>query len=159
MSCIIRELRENESSLLTGFLYEAIYIPEGIEPPPQNIINQPELQVYISDFGKDKDDNCLVAEVDGKVVGAVWTRVMNDYGHIDDKTPSFAISLYKEYRGLGIGTMMMKEMLALLIRKGYKKVSLSVQKINYAYKMYKKVGFEIIDENEEEYIMVNYLKE
>lgn len=26
---------------------------------------------------------------------------MNDYGHMDDNTPSFAISLYKDYRGLG----------------------------------------------------------
>jgi len=26
---------------------------------------------------------------------------MNDQGHIDDKTPSWAISLYKEYRGFG----------------------------------------------------------
>lgn len=32
-------------------------------------------------------------------IGAVWTRIMDDYGHVDDDTPSFAISLYKEYRG------------------------------------------------------------
>ena len=32
--------------------------------------------------------------------------------------------------------------------------SLAVQKMNYAVRMYKKVGFEIVDENEEEYIMV-----
>jgi len=43
-----------------------------------------------------------VAEVDGKIVGAVWVRIMNDYGHIDNETPSLAISLYKEYRGLAL---------------------------------------------------------
>jgi ribosomal protein S18 acetylase RimI-like enzyme len=37
---------------------------------------------------------------------------------------------------------------------GDKKVSLAVQKKNYAVKMYKSVGFEIVDENNEEYIMV-----
>ena len=82
---------------------------------------------------------------------------MNDYGHIDNETPSLAISLYKEYRGLGIGTAMMKEILALLKRHEYKRVSLSVQKANYAAKLYQKVGFKITDETEEEYIMVNYL--
>ena len=82
---------------------------------------------------------------------------MNDYGHVDDETPSLAISLYKEYRGLGIGTAMMKEILALLKSHGYKQVSLSVQKANYAAKMYQKIGFEIVRESEEEYIMVNYL--
>ncbi len=39
---------------------------------------------------------------------------MNDYGHIDDKTPSLTISRYKEYRGFGIGTAKMKEILTLL---------------------------------------------
>lgn len=79
---------------------------------------------------------------------------MNDYGHIDDKTPSFAISLYREYRGRGIGTKLMQEMLNLLKEKGYKRASLAVQKANYAVRMYKKVRFKTVDENEEEYIMV-----
>ena len=39
---------------------------------------------------------------------------MNDYGHVDDETPSFAISLLPEYRGQGNGTRLMREMLALL---------------------------------------------
>lgn len=156
MNYIIREIKGNEYNLLDDFLYEAIFIPKGVEPPPREIINQPDLQVYISDFGK-KDDNCLVAEVDGKIVGAVWTRIMNDYGHIDDETPSFAISLFKEFRGSGIGTALMKEMLKLLKDKGYKKASLAVQKDNYACNLYLKVGFVIIDENKEEYIMVKYL--
>ena len=45
-------------------------------------------------------------------------------------------------------------MLQFLREKGYKQASLSVQKANYAVRMYQKVGFEVIDENEEEYIMV-----
>ena len=79
---------------------------------------------------------------------------MNDYGHIDNETPSLAISLYKEYRGQGIGTNMMKEMLSLLKTHGYKCVSLSVQKANYAAKMYRKIGFEIIKETKDEWIML-----
>ena len=157
MNINIRKMRESEYALLNDFLYEAIFIPEGAELPPKSIINVPELQVYVADFGRRKDDYCLVAEVDGAVAGAVWVRIMNDYGHIADDTPSVAISLYKEYRGCGIGTEMMKRMLSDLQERGYKKVSLSVQKANYAVKMYQGVGFEIVDENEEEYIMVSYL--
>ena len=150
----IRELGENETELLKDFLYEAIFIPEGVEPPDRAIVEQPELKIYYENFGSGEADYCLVADEGGKPVGAVWTRIMNDYGHVDDETPSFAISLYKEYRGQGIGTKLMYEMLNLLRKSGYKKASLAVQKANYAVKMYKKVGFEIVDENEEEYIMV-----
>lgn len=144
----------SEYPMLNDFLYEAIFIPDGIEPPPRNIITSPELQIYVDRFGELKDDFALVAEVEKKVVGAVWVRIMNDYGHIDDKTPSLAISLYKEYRGQGIGTDMMKEMLSLLKAHGYKRVSLSVQKTNYAVEMYRKIGFDIVRGNEEEWIML-----
>ena len=157
MDYTIREIKEQEYPLLDNFLYEAIFIPESIEPPPKTIITSPELQVYVERFGELKDDWGLVAEVDGKIVGAVWVRIMNDYGHIDNETPSLAISLYKEYRDFGIGTAMMNKILALLRSHGYSRVSLSVQKANYAVKMYLKTGFEIVRENEEEYIMVNYL--
>ena len=154
MEYSIRKIKENEYSVLEDFLYEAIFIPKGVSAPPREIINRPELQVYIADFGKRTGDMGLVAEADNKIVGAVWVRIMNDYGHIDDKTPSFAVSLYKEYRGHGIGTALMKEMLEVLRRAGYRQASLAVQKENYAVKMYLNIGFQIFDENEEEYIMI-----
>ena len=149
----IREIKQSEHSVLSDFLYEAIFIPKGMEKPPKSIIEQPELQVYIADFGK-ADDWCLVAEVKEKILGAVWVRIKNDHGHIDDETPSLAISLYEEYRNLGLGTALMREMLQFLKDKGYKQTSLSVQKANYAVNMYRKVGFAVVMENEEEYIMV-----
>lgn len=48
----------------------------------------------------------------------------------------------------------MTSMLKLLKDKGYRKTSLAVQKDNYALQMYQNVGFKIIDENDEEYIMI-----
>ena len=150
----IRILGAEETDLLKDFLYEAIFIPEGVEPPDRSIIELPELRVYYEDFGKGRADHCVVADDDGKVVGAVWSRIMNDYGHIDDETPSLAISLYKEYRGKGIGTLLMRDILALLREKGYSRASLAVQKANYAVRMYEKVGFRTVGENEQEYIMV-----
>lgn len=153
MNYTVREMRLHEYKFLDEFLYEAIFVPDGMEPPSRAIIAQPELQVYIADFGK-KDDNCLVVEIRGILVGAVWSRIMDDYGHIDNQTPSLAISIFKEFRGFGIGTTLMKRMLTLLKAKGYKRVSLSVQKANYAVKLYLQVGFYVMNENEDEYIMV-----
>ena len=150
----VREMKKNEYSLLDSFLYEAIFIPEGVKPPEREIIQLQELQVYVKDFGAQEGDMCFVAEVEDKVVGAVWVRIMDDYGHVEEGVPSFAISLYKDYRGRGIGTDLMKRMLAELKIRGYEKASLAVQKANYAAKMYQNLGFEIVNENAEEYIMV-----
>lgn len=84
MDYIIREIKKEEYSILSDFLYGAIFIPEGTEKPSKAIIEQPELQVYIADFGK-ANDWCLVAEVKEKIVGAAWVCIMDDYGRIDTK--------------------------------------------------------------------------
>ena len=108
----------------------------------------------VVEFGNRKHDKALVAEMQGNVIGAIWVRIMNDYGHIDNDTPSLAMSVYKKYRGLGIGTSLLKQLLQVERLAGYSKISLSVQKSNYAVKMYEKVGFTVADENNEEYIMI-----
>ena len=154
MDYIIREMRSEEYCLLSDFLYEAIYIPEGIEPPPKSVIECPELQEYIVEFGNRKHDKALVAEMQGNVIGAIWVRIMNDYGHIDNDTPSLAMSVCPQYRGLGIGTSLLKQLLQVERLAGYSKISLSVQKSNYAVKMYEKVGFTVVNENSEEFIMI-----
>ena len=157
MDYIIREIKKAEYDLLNDFLYEAIYIPDGVEPPPKSIINCPGLQEYVFEFAKRKDDRALVAEVQGTVIGAIWVRIMNDYGEsdIDNDTPSLAMSVFQKYRGQGIGTSFFTATIIVSGKKsfGYSKISLSVQKNNYAVKMYKKAGFLVVDENSEEYIM------
>lgn len=120
---------------------------------PREVIEKPEIKVYIDNWGQ-PDDLCFVAEIDGRILGAVWTRILagniKGYGNIDEHTPEFAISLYKEYRNQGIGTALMREMLHQLKIRGYKQTSLSVQKENYAVRMYLNVGFEIFAESKED---------
>lgn len=153
MNYIIREMKKDEYALLEDFLYEAIFIPDGVKPPPRSVIDSPELQVYIAGFGSSEHDRAVVAEIGGAIAGAAWVRIMDDYGHVDNDTPSLAISVYPEYRGMGIGTKLLERLLISLKECGYLKVSLSVQRENYAVKMYKKAGFRILAETEEEYIM------
>nr|WP_300359734.1 GNAT family N-acetyltransferase [Fusobacterium sp.] len=150
----IREIKRNEYHLLDEFLYKAIFIPENEIAPPREVTKFPELQVYIKDFGKFKDDVALVVEIDEKIIGMIWSRIMNDYGHIDEETPSLAMSITKEFQNKKIGTILLGKMLEKLKEKNYKKVSLSVQKNNYAVKLYKKAGFIPYKETEEEFIML-----
>ena len=155
----VREIRSDELPYLEDFLYEAIFIPEGMEPPERSILEKPGLKLYTEGFGTREGDVCLVAESGGKPVGAVWARIMPDYGHVDDSTPSLAIALYPEYRGKGIGTELMRGILMELKKRGFSRASLAVQKANRARRLYEKAGFEIAGESAEEYIMVCELKE
>lgn len=158
MKYLIRPLEKNEYHILEDMLYEAIYQPDENNLVSKEVLHVPEIRVYIEDFGRKKDDYCLVADVNGKIVGAVWTRILSGdikgFGNIDNKTPEFAISLYKEYRNKGIGTKLMSTMIEHLRDRGYKQTSLNVQKENYAVRLYKNMGFEIIGEGKDDYVML-----
>lgn len=153
----VRPIELGEYNFLEDFLYDAIYQGDAEELLPREVINQPELAVYIQDFGK-KDDYCLVAVSEGMIVGAVWSRMLagevKGYGNIDSQTPELAISIKSEFRGQGIGSSLMKEIIALLKEKGYQSVSLSVDRENYAYHMYQKLGFQVIKVQEQDSLLL-----
>ena len=159
MNLRMMEIDASNAALLSNFLYEAIFVPSGMQPPSRDILADPQLQVYVQDFGKQTGYFGLFAEVEGVIAGAVWARIMEDYGYIDNETPSLAIALYKEYRGKGVGTALLQAMLKLLQEHGYEQVSLAVQKENYAVKLYTACGFRVYRESEEEYIMVRSLRQ
>lgn len=151
---IIRKLNQNEKEILKDFTYEAIFVPEGFPAPDRNIVDQPELKIYYEGFYDRSSDCCLIAETDGKTVGAVWSRIMDDYGHVDDETPSLAIAVLEEYRNRGIGSKLLEAFLEFNEIRTYERVSLSVQKANYAVRMYEKAGFKTVGENGKELIMI-----
>ncbi len=83
----IREIYPEEYHFLKEFLYQAIYLPQGVEPPPRSVVEHPELQVYIADFGTQCGDYCLVAEADGTILNVE----KNDGGVTGEQTYIFAM--------------------------------------------------------------------
>ena len=158
----IREITSEEYPLLENFLYNAIYLAPGEEMPPRSIIYEPEIFIYIKGFGSGKGDCGVVAEIDDKIIGAAWTRIIPAYGNIDIDTPELAISVLSEYRDKQVGTMLMEHLFELLRNQGYRQTSLSVQKDNPAVRFYKRLGYVVTDEKldhvgHEDYIMVKEL--
>ena len=160
----VRVMCQSDYLCLPEFLYQAIFIPEGMEPPPRSMIYEPEIFVYIKDFGTRTGDLGVIAEQNGQVIGAAWTRIIPAYGHIGDDTPELAISILPAFRGYGTGTKLMKKLFDLLRENEYAQTSLSVQKDNPAVQLYKRLGYEITDEKidhagHEDYIMIKELGE
>jgi len=153
----IRPLKSEEIPHLEEFLYQAIFISQGLAPLPRSILKEPDLEMYIKDFGQQPDDWALAAEVDGLLVGVVWVRIMKDYGYYD-QTPSLSISFLPDFRGQGLGQQLMTAMLDLLKAKGYPSVSLSVSKDNPALRFYQRLGFVTVEEREDDYLMLCRLK-
>ncbi len=152
----IKELSRSDYPILEEFIYWSIFTPPGFPLPERSVIFHPSIYMYIEGFGKESDCG-VFAEAGGKAVGAAWARIIPAFGHIDDSTPELAISILPEYRNQGIGTRLMERLFELLSRKGYEQTSLAVQKENPAVNFYLRLGYEIIGEKPEEYLMVKKL--
>lgn len=151
-----RELEEAEYPVLRDFTYHAIFVPDGAPQPPRSITKTPELLLYFEDFGR-PGDIAVACDVDGTVAGLAWVRIMDDYGHVADDIPSLSMAVLPEFRGHGIGTYLLQTLLGEAKEQGYRGISLSVQKDNPAHHLYQRVGFEIHEERDTDYLMVTSL--
>ncbi|MBQ4902699.1 MULTISPECIES: GNAT family N-acetyltransferase [Alistipes] len=95
------------------------------------------------------------ASADGApVAAAVWVRCGAGFGRVAEGVPELAAALDPACRGRGVGTRLLRAMLRLLADEGYPAVSLSVQKANPAVRLYRRLGFRVVREHPEEYVMV-----
>jgi len=158
----IRKAVPDDYAFLKEMLYESIHVPPEYDQPPLSIIELPELNYYIRDWMKESDTG-VIAEYDGYKVGAAWARVAENknctgYGFIDLATPELCFAVKQEYRNRGFGTALMESLFGELKEKGYKKISLSVSKTNRAISLYRRLGFELFKEQDNDFLMVKTVK-
>lgn len=126
-------------------LYEAAFWRSESDTPPLDVaLREPELALYVQDWGRGGDDG-RIARVDDRPVGAVWVRRfdgdVHGYGYVDETTPELSIGVTEEHRGRGIGRSLLAAMLVQLRLQGTRRVSLSVETDNPALRLYGSLGF------------------
>ncbi len=153
---IFRKLQAEEYGLLREFLYEAIFLPEGVPAPPRAIVEEPALGCYWRRFGKSSYDmaRCAVELGSEQIIGIAWCRAISGFGYVGDGIPELAMAVRKEHRMRGIGTRLLTALVNAVKTSGCRGVSLAVQKENFAFHLYDKSGFAVVRETPEEYIML-----
>jgi [ribosomal protein S18]-alanine N-acetyltransferase len=145
---IIRLATEKDIDFLWDMLYEAIYVPEGQTPPPKDILNEPNIKKILNGWGRKGDQALIALDSSNHPVGAVWIRLYDEsqkmYGYVDPHTPILGIAMLPNYRGQGIGTLLLEEVIKMAKTSGIKKISLSVDPNNPALRLYERYGFQKI---------------
>ena len=81
----------------------------------------------------------IVARYDNKIIGYAGMWIILDEAHVTN------IGVLSDYRGAGIGELLMRSLMNLAKDRGAKKMTLEVRKTNYvAQNLYSKLGFEPI---------------
>ncbi|MCD4774210.1 MAG: GNAT family N-acetyltransferase [Bacteroidales bacterium] len=160
---IIREIKNNEIHFLKEMLYSALYVPEDQPPFPKSILAHPDISKYIDNWGALTNDLALVAIINNELIGAIWGRTFSKsnagYGFIDKNTPEICMAVKEKFRNQGIGGKLIDEISKIYFSKGFKSISLSVDKLNKAKLLYLKKGFFVVGkDNDEDFIMKKILK-
>jgi RimJ/RimL family protein N-acetyltransferase len=142
-SCIVR----------TGKLEDA----EAILDIQKSVVSEGEFLISVSEeFNKtssqqkewvqsileNENETLIVAEKDGEIVGWIVFEITQNRKRLSH-TGSFGMLIRKSYRGLGIGKMLLKDLLEWAEKNPLiEKVSLAVFSTNHrAISLYKKMGF------------------
>jgi|SRR5581483_5006026 len=128
-------------------LYQALYVPEGGEPFPREIVYQPQIRRYVEHWGLADDIGVIAIEDSHKPIGAAWVRLLTGenkgYRYVDNLTPELTIAVLPEYRRCGIGTRLLLQLLAI-VESHYGAISLSVAAENPAVRLYQRFGFQVV---------------
>ena len=145
----IRLLTVADTHCLWEMLYQAIHMPQGVEPPSREVVHSAELAHYVAGWGRADDMGYLAVDAEGLLVGATWLRLFPaddpGYGFVDDATPELSVAVVPDCRGQGIGTRLLSTLLDAAAER-YDAVSLSVQADNPALRLYQRLGFEVVED-------------
>jgi GNAT superfamily N-acetyltransferase len=144
MSVTVREARAGDGPFLWEMLYEAIFVPPGDPPVPKSVLHDPRVSRYLERFPSDPGDRGWVAEQGVTPIGAAWYRIFPTpgFGFVATTIPELTIAVRVDWRGRGVGTLLLHALLEGARRDGLAGVSLSVQRRNRAWHLYERVGFE-----------------
>lgn len=141
----IRSITKQDIPFLWETLYESIFTPEGQVPPSRNIIKHPSISKYVKDWGRAGDFGLIAMNNSGESIGSITIRYFKKdnkgYGYVNDEIPELGLAVLSEYRGLGIGTALIKTLLEQGKTMGITAISLSVDPNNPAMNLYKRIGF------------------
>jgi RimJ/RimL family protein N-acetyltransferase len=151
---MLRFAHQDDLPFLKWMLYEACYPESGERPPFEKGINKPDVWVYLDGWVRKGDAGLIVATDAGGPMGAAWYRLFTadapGYAFIDEQTPEAAIAMVFEARGRGLGTQLMRNLMSLANKQGYKQMSLAVDDINpRARRLYERLGFEEVGRNKD----------
>ncbi|MCH8549950.1 MAG: GNAT family N-acetyltransferase [Balneolaceae bacterium] len=147
----VRPLLQDDHNFLRIALYHAIHIPPGADAPPPEIVDHPELALYVDRWMQRPGDMGFKAEFKSEPIGAIWLRIWGDeeqgFGFLEQDTPELSMSVLPGYRGQGIGTLLLHRLLETAESR-FKAISLSVSISNPALRLYKRTGFIEVSEPE-----------
>jgi GNAT superfamily N-acetyltransferase len=145
----IRRATAEDGEFLADMLVEAVnWSPEWKPRSRRRVLTDPRTAHYIAGWPRDTDLG-VIAEAGSQPAGAAWIRFFPagqpGYGFVSPDVPELTIGVAAPWRGRGAGRALLRAIAVLAGQAGIKRISLSVERKNFARGLYLSEGYAVAD--------------
>jgi GNAT superfamily N-acetyltransferase len=177
----LRRAEASDASFLADMLVEAAnWHPERIRPKVQ-LLADPKVNRYLKGWQREADDGVLALDGNGTPIGACWYRVLGPaagtggrrsrvaavsegtrsepgYGFVAPGVPELTLGVRPLWRAQGLGRTLLRALCDVAAERGHPRISLSVERANFAHRLYVSEGFVTVESGADADTMVKTLR-
>lgn len=158
----LREATGSDARFLGDMLFEASEWMPTRTRTRVDVLARPTTAKYIAGWKRPGDGGSVAMDSAGTPVGACWFRLLPahdpGYGFVAPGVPELTLGVVPVWRAQGIGRALLEAVVVQARAAGYTRISLSVDRANYAQRLYVSEGFHTVEKSTGADTMVRVLR-
>lgn len=143
----VRPAEQADGAFLGDMVVEAVNWRAGAALPKHQVLTTPEHGRYVAGWMRPSDAGFVAADLNDAPIGAAWYRMHTPtepgFGFIGAGIPELIIGVRPIWRAHGVGRALLQQLCELAVSQGFARISLSVERGNFASTLYRSEGFAV----------------
>lgn len=143
----LRAAVQGDGAFLGDMVVEAANWRAGAARPRHEVIASADHSRYIAGWMRPGDAGFVAVDEHDAPIGAAWYRTFPrtdpGLGYVGTGVPELIIGVRPIWRAHGVGRALLQSVCAHAAAEGFARLSLSVERDNYAVTLYKSEGFAV----------------
>jgi GNAT superfamily N-acetyltransferase len=145
----IRPANGEDARILSDMLVEAANWNVASARPRVAVLEDPAVLRYIAGWKRPGDFGCVAVDSHGSAVGACWARLFPPNapgsGFVAAGVPELTLGVNPQWRAQGVGRALLQEIARAAAASGAARLSLSVDRRNFAQRLYVSEGYVTVE--------------
>lgn len=158
----VRPADQADGTFLGDMLVEAVNWRRGAARARVDILGDPEHSRYLTGWRRPSDAGFVAVDESDAPIGAAWYRLLPaevaGFGHVGTNVPELVIGVRPIWRAHGVGRALLFQLSDHARLAGYARLSLTVERENFATTLYKSAGFAVTRAGHGRDVMVKRLR-
>ncbi|MCC2033842.1 GNAT family N-acetyltransferase [Microbacterium allomyrinae] len=143
----VRPAVQADGTFLGDMVVEAANWRQGGVRPRHEVITGSEHSRYVAGWMRPGDTGFIAEAASGESIGAAWYRTLPrsepGFGYVGTGVPELTIGVRPIWRAHGVGRALLQRLCEQARAQGYGRLSLSVERGNFASTLYRSEGFAV----------------